>query len=279
MRRLRDESGFQLIELLVAMTLSVVVLFAVLGAFDTFQSNTDSSSRRIDAQDSGRRDINRVVQMLREAGVPAPVTGAGQSAVISAGGLDYQFRTTSWPGESGTGAGGVHTARLCVNTTTKVLWFNGLKSGTSGAATPGSACPSTATGWTAERVATGILNTATNPLFVPSSSGRSVAVNLRLESDRESRTRTLRFDSGGTLRGALAPATTGSPGQPTVSCEGGKALLSVNAAGVKLSATNGIQAGDGKLLVTVGSGVTTNIALTLTNVQGLQSLLTVPVTC
>ena len=50
------EEGFTLVELLVAMTLSLIVLFATLQSFDVFTSNASQQTRATDANDQVRRD-------------------------------------------------------------------------------------------------------------------------------------------------------------------------------------------------------------------------------
>jgi prepilin-type N-terminal cleavage/methylation domain-containing protein len=70
-RPLRCEDGFTLTELLVAMTLSLIVLFAVLGAFDAFSGGVAANNRLTAAEDTARREVAAMVRILRDAGAPA----------------------------------------------------------------------------------------------------------------------------------------------------------------------------------------------------------------
>lgn len=283
--RLASEDGFTLTELLVAMTVSVVVLLATLGTLDAFNSGVAENNRLTDAADAARRDVAAVVGVLRDAGAPAPVSGSQPTTVLQAGANDLVFLSRAWPGESGVGATANHVERYCLDTATKTLWFNGLKAGTSGSATPGSACPSTAAGWTSQVAARNVLNTAADPIFVYGSAPlRSVSLNLRLQSGTAVKSRPLELRSGGTLRGALAPQL--GAGDITVGpCNSGRTLLTLNLGaagasgnGVKVSAPNGIPVGPGKILVPATS-TPQNVPLTITNLLGLQTLLTKSVSC
>lgn len=289
-RRLRAEDGFTLVELLVAMTLSLIVLFAVLGAFDAFNGGVAANNRLTGAEDTARREVAAMVRLLRDAGAPAPVSGTQPTTVVQAGGNDLVFLSTSWPGESGVGATADHVERYCLDTASRTLWFDGLRAGTAGSATPGSACPSQASGWTSRVVAGDVVNTAALPLFQYGSTSpvRTVSVSLRLEGGTAVRSRPLELRSGSALRGALAAQV--DAGDVTVGpCEGPtgakKALLTLNLAaggastnGAKLSATNAITVGPGKILVDASSSPAT-VALTVTNVRGLQKLLSKSVSC
>jgi type II secretory pathway pseudopilin PulG len=283
--RLAGQAGFALTELLVTMTISTVILIATLGALDTFNSGVAENNRLTDAADSTRREVANVVRLLRDAGAPSPTSGSQPTTVLQAGANDIVFLSRSWPGESGVGATANHVERYCLNTTTKTLWFNGLKAGTSGSATPGAACPSAAAGWTSRVVLGNVLNTAANPIFQYGSAPlRTVTVDLDVDGGTALKSRPIELRSGGTLRGALAPQL--SLSDITVGgCQSGRALLTLElgaagatANGVKVSAPGGIPVGPGQILVPATS-TPTNVALTITNLLGLQTLLTKSVSC
>jgi Tfp pilus assembly protein PilW len=65
--KLRDESGFTLAELLVAMTASVLILFGILLTLDSFTSNASRQTRVTDANDQVRDAMDRIVSDLRQA--------------------------------------------------------------------------------------------------------------------------------------------------------------------------------------------------------------------
>ncbi len=284
--RLGCEDGFSLAELVVAMTLSLIVLFAVLGAFDAFNGGVAANNRLTAAQDTARREVAAMVRILRDAGAPAPASGTQPTTVVQAGANDLVFLSTSWPGESGAGTTGNHVERLCLDSTTRTLWFNGLRAGTAGSATPGSACPSQASGWTSRVVARDVVNTAAQPIFRYGSSSpvRTVSIALRLEGGTAATSRPLELRSGSALRGALAPQVAAD--DVTVGpCESGKALLTLNLAaggastsGAKLTASGAIAVGPGKILVDATSSPAT-VAVTVTNVLGLQTPLLKSVSC
>lgn len=62
-----SENGFTLVELLVAMTLSLIVLFATLQSLDAFSSNAAHQTRVTDANDQVRSTMDRTVADLRGA--------------------------------------------------------------------------------------------------------------------------------------------------------------------------------------------------------------------
>jgi prepilin-type N-terminal cleavage/methylation domain-containing protein len=115
-RRRHHQDGFTLIELLVGMTLSLIVLFAILQSLDRFSSSTVHQTRVLDANDQIRTLMERTVRELRGAGV---ITSAGPTDLIytvrepaatrterlcMAGGNLYGFtsRTPATPPTSGT---------------------------------------------------------------------------------------------------------------------------------------------------------------------------------
>jgi prepilin-type N-terminal cleavage/methylation domain-containing protein len=287
-RRLAAEDGFSLIELLVAMTVSVIILLATLGALDAFNNGVASTNRLTDATDAARSQVATMVSVLRDAGAPTPVTGVQPTTVVQAGVNDIVFLSTSWPGESGVGvgAGTNHIERYCLDTATSTVWFNGLKAGTAGSVTPGAACPSTASGWTSSLVASNVLNTVADPLFVYGSMTpvRAVSVNLRLQGGTALKSRTVELRSGGTLRGALPPAISASD-IVVGACQGGRALLTLSLAdagatanGAVMTAPNSVPVGVGQILVPA-TGTPAGVVLTITNLLGLQTLLTKTVSC
>ena len=281
-RRLRDERGFTVVELMTAMTIMLLIAFAGLTAFEAFDRGAARNSRLTDAEDNSRRNVATMVRILRDAGAPAPTSGPAPASVLRASGNDLVFRSTSWPGESGTGATGTHLERLCLNSATRTVYFDGLRAGTNGSQDPGTACPSTAAGWTNSVIARNVVNTAALPLFrLGSSPVRSVGIQLRTDTGGIYTARSLSLHSGGTLRGALPPQVTED--QVEVDCDEdgpGKALLSLDAAGdYELTTTGAIQVGPAQVLVDVAASATAQVALTVTNPLGLQTLLFKDVTC
>lgn len=75
--RASSEDGFTLVELLVAMTLGLLVLFAVLQAGDLLRTSQTKSSQLTDAQEQSRAVMRTITGELRQARGP----GAGVSPV------------------------------------------------------------------------------------------------------------------------------------------------------------------------------------------------------
>lgn len=90
------EAGFTLVEMLVAITLSMVVLLATLQSFDLFTSNAAHQTRVTDANDQVRSTMDRVVRDLR-----------GASAIVRAESTDLVYHVPE--------PAGVRMERLCVS--------------------------------------------------------------------------------------------------------------------------------------------------------------------
>ena len=90
------EDGFTLVDLLVAITISMVVLLATLQSFDLFTSNAAHHTRVTDANDQVRSTMDRVVRDLR-----------GASAIVRAEATDLVYYVPE--------PTGVRMERLCVS--------------------------------------------------------------------------------------------------------------------------------------------------------------------
>lgn len=69
-RLLREETGFTLVELLLACALMLVILGATLTTLNSFQSNAETNSRQNDSQDEARRATDRLASELRNLASP-----------------------------------------------------------------------------------------------------------------------------------------------------------------------------------------------------------------
>lgn len=288
MRRLaREESGFTIVEMLVTTVIVLVVLFATLDAFDTFSKAGSRNDRLTQGQDYARQRIGEMTNVIRNAR-PA---GSATTAIQSASANDLVVSTIDWPGEGAT-TSAAHLVRYCVNTTTKTLYFDGLQTPASGSTSPGSACPSTASGWTHSALLTGnVLNTASAPLFrydsATVSAIHAVAIDLRLDTSGNGLTRTTPLRSAAYLRSfsGQAPNLTGS--DITVGCDTSThaALLtlatSFDSDGNPLTATYQSSTGTplGSGAVTLQSSAQGVITVTVTNVLGLSQVFTKTVSC
>lgn len=90
------EDGFTLVEILVAMTVSLAVLLATLQSFDLFTSNAATQTRVTDANDQVRSTMDRTVRDLR-----------GASVVLRADDDDLAYAVPQ--------ASGVRIERICVD--------------------------------------------------------------------------------------------------------------------------------------------------------------------
>jgi len=105
MRRLSDEQGFTLIEMLVSATLGLIVLGALLGLLQTAQHSTANTTRRTDAAQRGRLAMEQMVQGLRSQVCLQAGAGAAQTTIVSGdktsvtffSGIDAPSTTTGLP--------------------------------------------------------------------------------------------------------------------------------------------------------------------------------------
>jgi type II secretory pathway component PulJ len=156
MRRLRDERGLTLIEVLLSSILSLLVMGASLAAFDGLQGNHKLTQKANEAQDTARQQTDRLARELRNLASPSQLTNdlsAQPQAVEVATSYDFVFRVVGDTRPAGSlNVGNVTRVRYCLNTSNpakEVLWRQTQTWTT--AATP--ALPSTAacpgTGWNA----------------------------------------------------------------------------------------------------------------------------------
>jgi prepilin-type N-terminal cleavage/methylation domain-containing protein len=155
----RDERGFTLPELLIAMTVMVIVLLATLAVFDGTQRNQARNNAQNDAVERSRVTIDQVARQLRNLANP---TSAG-TTIQTAQSYDTIFQTSD-PSKT--------WVRYCLNTTgsgastTGTLYYAITASALSGSEQ--GACPGT--GWPTppKIVATNVMNQyagADRPVF------------------------------------------------------------------------------------------------------------------
>jgi type II secretory pathway pseudopilin PulG len=215
MSRLRDEAGFALTELLVAMGLLGVLFGTSLLVFTAFSNQSRRVDTQSEAQGSARRAIDRMVVQLRSA--TAGSTTGGQP-VEKATSYDLVFLVpTPSPSLTNNARGVVHT-RYCLDSTTasnEVLWVQTASYTTTSNASPPSttACPSSA--WsTQRRVADHLVNqfsSPTTPLFTArtDSTGNviDVAVRALVDVNTASAPPATDLQSSATLRNLNRPPT------------------------------------------------------------------------
>jgi Tfp pilus assembly protein PilW len=259
---LRDESGVTLVELMTAMVLGLVVMFAVLTTLENFSSSTARQTRVSDANDQVRNVMDRVVSDLRQA-----------RTIEVAGANDLVYTVTD-------SATQTRRERICLDAS-GWLWRSSVKTA-SPPVTPiaaATACPTAGSGAfhvTELRSS----NTVSNPIFSYDSAAtanvRSVGMTFSLNAGnaREHDTSTLRASAFVRSRAETAPpiedddisTVCGSSG-PQLTLSPSVGALSVaytDVDGVVLGRTSDGSAvqlplGAGKVLATVttaGGGVT-----------------------
>lgn len=151
-RRLADDRGYTLVELLMAASVMIVVLSASLLTFELFLANQSAATARFDAQDRARTALDRLARDLRN------VTGAnaGSTEIDQAGAYDLIFRTTNPAGPpNGQNATNLQRVRYCVdasNPASETLWYQvqTWSTATPSTFTAPSGCPDT--NWSAIKI-------------------------------------------------------------------------------------------------------------------------------
>jgi hypothetical protein len=198
--------------------------------------------------------------------------------------------TIDWPGEGAT-TSAAHLVRYCVDTATRTLYFDGLKTPASGTANPGTACPSTASGWTHSAMVSGtVANDASLPLFrydsATASAIRAVSMELRIDAGTTSAPKSTALRTAAYLRTFSGSAPLLTAGDVGVNCLPDHSALvgltaGLDSSGNPLSASYSTVAGVplGSGTVTLASNFQGSIQVTVTNVLGLTQVFTKTVSC
>lgn len=273
-RTLRDESGFTLVELLVAMTMSIVILFGVLNTLDHFSRNAARHTRVTDANDQVRKAMDRIVSDLRQA---ATIDVADPDDLV------YTVQETSTT---------VRQERVCLDAN-KSLWrTSGPSVGSVSAIAAGSPCPMPSVGGTKITPLVSANDATGNPLFRYDSATpadvRSVGLTVALNAGTgRTDVSTLRASAFVRSRSEAAAPITGA--NISTSCNNTTRTptltlsSAVGTATVKYTDTEGNALGTGS----AGSSVTlssaaptaTTVIATITTSSGLVSRLTKILEC
>jgi prepilin-type N-terminal cleavage/methylation domain-containing protein len=264
---LHAEDGFTLIELLTAMVISTVLLLAVLQVFDRFNSGVGQQTRITDANEQARSTVDRVVRDLRQA-----------ATIKRADANDLWYSVA----EAG---GATRSERIC-------LAASGYTYGatTSGATNPGTACPSSGSGWTSAKLGQRrSLNSTADPLFRYDSTDitKVKAVGLTFNVDASGGGR----NSSSTLRAsAVVRRAAGllaiSDDDLDDKCLSSGAQLQLDLSGLPLlgavsvtyASDGGVSLGSGLGPITVPAGITTVIA-TITDAAGVTRTISRDLNC
>jgi prepilin-type N-terminal cleavage/methylation domain-containing protein len=153
-RRLSQEAGMTLVELLVALTIGGVVMGATLGTFTQFEQTTATNQRLNDAQDQVRVGVASLSRELRNLASP---TNQLPEAVVRAGPQDLVFQSVS--------STQTRRVRYCYDASARRVWrqvqFEPFSLPTEGA------CPQVA--WGSQRSAVENVVNGARPVFTYSS--------------------------------------------------------------------------------------------------------------
>jgi prepilin-type N-terminal cleavage/methylation domain-containing protein len=217
MNRLREESGFALTELLVAMVLMGLLLVTSLTVFQAFSNQSRRVDSQSQAQNNARRAIDRMLVQLRSA-TAGNATGGQPIENVTAN--DLVFLVPTQAASLTNNARGVMHTRYCLDTSTStnaVLWMQTAPYDTTSNATAPSttACPGAA--WpNQQRVADHLVNQLQSPavsLFTPrtDSAGNITDITVRAFVDSNTNTdpRATDLQSSVTLRNLNRQPTAG----------------------------------------------------------------------
>jgi prepilin-type N-terminal cleavage/methylation domain-containing protein len=108
MSALRRHDGFTLVELLVAMMISLIVFGAALTILESYLRQSSAAAKRLDAQDQARLAVDRIVRDLRNVSSPLTTPKLLERATP----YDVVFQTIGTP--SGANVSGIQRVRYCV---------------------------------------------------------------------------------------------------------------------------------------------------------------------
>jgi type II secretory pathway pseudopilin PulG len=114
-RRLRAESGFTLVELMIASSLMIVVMGAIYGALNAFEHSASSTTSQNDAQEQARAGTDLLAWQLRNLVMPANPTGG---PLEQSGPYDLVFQTITPSGTAGSNPTRVGRVRYCYDNST-----------------------------------------------------------------------------------------------------------------------------------------------------------------
>ncbi len=258
----RGDDGFTLIELVVAMGISLVVLLATLATFDGFTRNAAHQTRVTDASDQVRRVMDRTVADLR---------GASSVLRASAGDLVYAVPV----------AAGARVQRLCVDTG-ELYSSAAVTAGTPAA--PAAACSS------GDKVAT-LKSTASTAFTYDGASSsaspatvKNVGITLSLDASKAGKTGSSTLKASAARRSANTLPIT--DGDLDAVCNTGGALLSLGVSLPEFGPLTVTYANTGGVSLGTPSGNTlqipegiTNVVATVTNAAGITKTISKDVEC
>jgi prepilin-type N-terminal cleavage/methylation domain-containing protein len=162
-RRLAQEDGMTLVEVLIVMILMLIILVATLETFNSFERTARDNQNQNEAQDEARRALDLIARDLRNLASPTPLLPLAVDVSLP---QDLIFQSTGKVKPAGSlNAANTTRVRYCLNTTSRIL-FRQIQIWTTAAApaVPTSACGDTA-GWTTTMAVTTDVSSGTRPIF------------------------------------------------------------------------------------------------------------------
>lgn len=270
-QRLSGEAGFTLVEVLVAMTIAVFVLFGILQVLDSFSSSAARQTKITDANAQTRVAMDRIVRDLRQA-----------RTVEVAAADDLVYTVTD-------SATAVRRERVCLDAANR-LWRSSVTT-TTAPATPiaaGTPCPTAGSG---AFLITSLLsaNSASNPLFTYDSATaanvRNIGLTFSLNAGNRGRTDTSTLRASAFVRAQSETAlpvddddittSCSSSGIPTLTLAGSVGPLTVTYTDVDGNALGTSAAGSS---TTLPSGETSVVA-TITATSGALTQIVKAIAC
>jgi prepilin-type N-terminal cleavage/methylation domain-containing protein len=146
MTRLGDQRGLTLIELLVAMTITTIVMGVVVFILTIFLNDSRYDTFRDQAQSDARLAVDRLSHDLRSA---ASTTASTPGLLTVAASYELAFQTVQPTGTAPAGnAGNQMWVRYCLNGATNTLWRQTTTPSNTTSSVPDTTnCPSTSNQW------------------------------------------------------------------------------------------------------------------------------------
>lgn len=162
MRRLRSQSGFTLVEVLLAMSLMLVIMSATLAVFATMERKSRDNQRLNDAQMQARVATDTLAKRLRNLASPADSAFTSSQPIERAQPQDLIFRTVNSTGTpTAANPQNVERYRYCLAGDGNL--YAQRQADASQALPAAIACPGT--GWPETRVAAQYVTNSARPVF------------------------------------------------------------------------------------------------------------------
>jgi prepilin-type N-terminal cleavage/methylation domain-containing protein len=160
------ESGFTLVEVLLAMSLMLIVFSATLAIFTVMERGTSRNQKLNDSQQQARVATDTLARRLRNLASPANGAAGAQQPLEFAGPQDLIFRTVKSTGTpTAANPQNLERYRYCLGANKKIYEMVQTWSGAMPAVPSNATCTASSPGWTSIRVIAENVVNAARPLF------------------------------------------------------------------------------------------------------------------